>query len=146
MENSRKQLKISAIILLCLALIDFISMVAELFVRDFEEIVIPDYSPETVMLVVKICFLVISFLLLLPQIYVGVRGWRVADHPTSATGHIFWAKLLFVLAVLGLIAPISNIIKTGDVGMNVWDMAVIAAKGFILFDYIKNAKAVARGI
>ena len=87
--------------------------------------------------------LVLTLVLLLPQVYVGLRGLRIAKNPVPAKGHIIWATILLVLTALGLIEPAAAMVK-GAFSENFSTVARILLEVAIYYDYIKSAKAVAK--
>ena len=103
MENNRKHLKISSAIILSLAVLTFLRIVGELLFDDLVASILPDGSSMLIVLFANILFAIIAFVFLLPQIYIGVKGLRIAKNPCAAKGHIVWAWILFILTVLGQI-------------------------------------------
>ena len=104
----------------------------------------PEGTDPNILLAAKISILVITLLMLLPSVYVGVKGLRIAKNPSPAKAHIVWAKIIFVFTVLALITPIVSIVKQGDIGANIASVSSILLEIIIYFDYIKYAQAVRR--
>jgi hypothetical protein len=61
--------------------------------------------------VVVIISFVLSLVALLPQIYVGVKGIKIANGAPSGKAHIVWAIILAVFAAIAVISAISNLTK-----------------------------------
>ena len=144
MEKAKKFLRIESIIILFFAGLSLINLVTELVFADFDNIVIPEGSPENILLIAKICFFVISFVILLPNIYIGIKGLKMAKNPDSSKAHIVWAKVLLIINLLALVSPIINIVQQVNVGGNVSTVLSLAVNIIIFCDYIKYAKAVSK--
>ena len=141
MEKSRKYLKIYSIVVLVYTLGIILSLVAGL--SELNNATIPAGSPDNIVLITKVILMVISGILLLPQIFIGLKGIKVANNPDSSKSHIVVATILFVLAIFSTITPISSIIKKEAVGENVRNLLSIAVELYLYFDYIKYARLVA---
>ena len=141
MEKSRKYLKIYSIVVLVYTLGIILNLVAGL--SELNNATIPAGSPDNIVLITKVILMVISGILLLPQIFIGLKGIKVANNPDSSKSHIVVATILFVLAIFSTITPISSIIKKEAVGENVRNLLSIAVELYLYFDYIKYARLVA---
>ena len=145
MEQSRKHLKITSIIVLILATFSFMNIVAELIYGAINNATIPEGSPDNILQITKIFLLVVTLIMLAPHIYVGVKGIKVANKPNSSKAHIVWAILIFVFSVSCLVSPIVAIIGQQDVGENVSTILSVLVEIAVFFDYIKCAIAVSKG-
>ena len=141
MEKSRKYLKIYSIVVLVYTLGIILNLVAGL--SELNNATIPAGSPDNIVLITKVILMVISGILLLPQIFIGLKGIKVANNPDSSKSHIVVATILFVLAIFSTITPISSIIKKEAVGENIRNLLSIAVELYLYFDYIKYARLVA---
>lgn len=146
MEQSRKYLKISSIVVLIFAGLTLLNLVSELLFGELNRAEIPAGSPENILLITKIILLVVSILLLLPQVYVGIKGLKMAKNPDSSKAHIIWGTILLVIAVLGLVSPAIALIKQEDVFNNVSELFSILVDVIVFFDYVKYARRVSRGV
>jgi hypothetical protein len=146
MENSRKNLKFMSIGMLILAALSFVRILLDLIFTDFTQAALDaeGFSQEFVTAGI-IIVAVISFILLLPQIYIGIKGLRVAKNPDSSKGHIIWGIILLIITILGLVSPAIAIIKMEDVFTNISSVLSIAVDVVVLYEYVKYAKAVAKG-
>ena len=88
----------------------------------------------------------ILLLLLLPQAYIGIKGLKIAKKPDPSKGHIIWGIILIVFTATGLISPFLAFIQGNDVFANISEFCSIAVDVFVLFEYVKFAKAVRNGI
>ena len=142
MEQSRKNLKLSAIAVLAWAGATLIGLISELLYGEINSAAIPEGAPDNILLITKIFLVSISLLLLLPQVYVGIKGLRIAKNPNSSKGHIVWAVILLVFAVLGIIDPIVNLAKSGDTFNDIRSLSSIVLEIVIYFEYIKYAREI----
>lgn len=145
MEQSRKHLKITSVVVLIFATLTLLNLAANIWLGgDFNNSVIPDGAPENILQITKVFLLTFSGLLLLPQIYVGMKGLCIAKNPVSSKGHIVWATILFVLTALSLLSPIVGIVKQEAVSENISTLLGILVELAVYFDYIKYAKLVSK--
>lgn len=131
MSNSRKHLKISSILVLVLAAATFIKTVVSVIFGDL---------PSAIVLITQISLFIFSAVLLLPQIYVGVKGILVSMHPTRSKLHIIVAIVLFIFSIIGLVFPIIGIINREAIFDNIGTIIVLLLEILVYFDYIKYAK------
>ena len=150
MEKSIKNLKSMSWVVLGLAGLTLLNIIFELFFgelnAEFQNATLPDGSPDNVVLIAQIFILALTVLMLLPQVYIGIKGIKVANCPDSSRGHIIWGVILFVFTVLELLPPALAFIQ-GDGGAfeNVAEFLSILADAMILFGYVKFAIAVRNG-
>jgi hypothetical protein len=144
MEQLKKRLKIDSILVLALAATTLINVVAELLLWNTEDFVLPDGSPDNILLITQILVLAISALILLPQVYIGIKGLCIVKKPNASRGHIVWATILLVFAAISALSPVLNIITMSDVGGNASLLLSTAVDIIIYWDYVKHAKAIAK--
>lgn len=144
MEQTRKHLKISSLIVLLFAALSLLNIVSELLFGDLNNATIPEGSPDNILLITKIILLVFSLVLLAPQIYIGFKGLKMAKNPDSSKAHIVWAIILFVLSIVGLISPAIAIVKQDNVFEHVSEFFSIVLEAVIFYDYIRCARAVSK--
>ena len=145
MEQSRKRLKITSLIVLLFAGLTLLNVVSELLLGDLNEVAIPDGAPTNILLITKIVVFVVSLLLLLPQVYIGFKGIKIAKHPDASRGHITWGIILLIFSILGLISPIIAVINQETVFSNVSALLSILVEILVFFDYIQCARSVRVG-
>ena len=144
MEQMRKNLKIESFVVLLFAALNFFYLLSQIIFEDFNNGELPAGTDENTVLITKIVIMVVSFVMLLPQIYVGVKGLKIAKNPDSSKAHIIWAIILLVMTILSAISPISNIIKQESVSDNVSRVLGLLVEVMIFFDYIRYARAIAK--
>ena len=141
--EKRKHLKWSSVAILAFVGFTLLELVSEIFLGELNNVEIPEGSPANVLLITKIFLLCVSVLFTLPGLYVGFKGLKMAKNPDNSKGHIVWAKILFVFAVLSLAAPVFGFINKADGVDNFGGLFSILFEIAIYFDYIKYAKVVA---
>lgn len=145
MEQSRKNLRASSIIILAFAVLTLLNTAFELFFGEINYAEIPADAPENIVLITKIVLAVVTLVVLLPQLYIGIKGLKMAKKPDSSKGHIVWGVILFVFTLIGLVSPAVAIVKLEDVFANASEFLSIAVDAFVLFYYVKYAKKVRKG-
>jgi hypothetical protein len=140
MSNSRKHLKISSILVLVLAAATFIKTVMSVIFGGLPSAIVPEGSSDNIVLITQIGLLIFSAVLLLPQIYVGVKGILVSKHPTRSKLHIIVAIVLFIFSIIGLVFPIIGIINREAIFDNIGTIIGLLLEILVYFDYIKYAK------
>lgn len=151
MEHARKNLKNYSVIVLALAVLSLLNILFELFFGEFSGELSGAASaegvPDNILLITKIFVSVVSFLLLLPQAYVGIKGIKIAKNPDKSRGHIVWGIILIVFTGIGLLTPFFALIEgSGDAFGNTAELCSIAVDVYVMFEYVKYAKAVHDGI
>jgi hypothetical protein len=99
-----------------------------------------------IIVVTMIVMFVVGLILLLPQLYVGVKGMKIAKNPTSSKGHIVWAVILLIFSAFGIIATVSSIAEQVNVVDNVITLVDHALDVIVYCMYIKYANRVLKGI
>ena len=143
MEKTRKNLKITSIILLIMAGSSMLNILGEIFFGEFNNVG-SDVAPANIVLITKIILVAFSTLLLWPQIYVGVKGIKIAKEPTSSRMHIFWATVLLILSVVGLISPVVELVQAGSVYQNIGAILSLLIEVCLYYEYISYSKAIAK--
>ena len=144
MTKSRTQLKITSIIVLIFTVLSLVNIVAGLVFGELPETELPEGSPDNILLITQIFVLVIAAIMLIPQVYVGIKGIKFANKPDFSKAHIVWAMILFVIAILGLISPVTGIISTGNVKDYLGTVLSLMLEIVIYLEYIIYAKAIAK--
>ena len=145
MIQNRKQLKTSSIVVLIFAALTLIKIIADVWYMDFSIVEIPEGLPDNTIMIVKIIFAAISFVCLLPQVYIGCKGLKMAKAPDSSRAHIVWGTILLVFAVIGLFSPAFAIIKQEEVSENVSTLFSVLLEVIVFYEYVKYARLVQKG-
>lgn len=151
MEQTRKNLKTSSIVVLVLAGLSLLNIIFELFFGqlngELKNAAIPEGAPDNIVLITQIFVLVVSVLILIPQVYIGIKGLMIAKKPKASIAHIVWAIILIVFTASGLISPFLSLIQgNGEAFADISALCSIAVDVFVLFEYVKYAIAVKKGI
>lgn len=140
MEKNKKNLKVLSILILALAVYSLIRIVLSVFSIDLNPEDLTDGASATLLLIGQIFVCVVSFILLIPQIFVGIKGIKVSNNPDSSKAHIVWAVILTVLSVIGILSPASELIKGVAVLDNLLAVADMVLDAIIYIEYINYAK------
>ena len=127
--------------MLILAGLTFARILLELIFTDFNASAAEGVTKEFWVAAV-IIVAAISFLLLLPQIYIGIKGIKVTKNPDSSKGHIVWVVILLVISIIGLVAYVVEAIKTGAFKDNISVIANMLLDVAIYSSYLEYAKKV----
>lgn len=147
MEQARKRLKTSSIVVLILGGLTLLNILLEVFFGNLNDAVSPEGASATILLIVKILVLAVSLVLFLPQLYIGIKGLKMAKAPDSSKGHIVWGIILIVLGFVGLISPLTALIQgNGDALGNTSELLSIVVDITVLIEYVSAARAVRNGL
>jgi uncharacterized membrane protein HdeD (DUF308 family) len=146
MEQTKKYLKLSSIAVLALAGFSMLQVVYEMFFGELSNAIIPEGAPDNILLITRIFIFSFALLLMLPGIYIGIKGVRMAKKPNSSKGHIVWGIILLVLTFLSLISPVVDIINNGFKYDYISEFLRIAIEVIAFFEYIKYAIALRKAI
>ena len=144
MGNSIKYLKITSIALLIYTIFSAFEIAIALYFGEFDNVAIPEGSPDNILAITKTFILVVSVLLLLPQLYLGIKGLRVAANPTSSKGHIVLAIVIFVFVLISAVTAIQGIASGEETDSNVSALLSLMVEVAIYFEYILYAIRVAK--
>ena len=142
MEQTRKNLKTTSILVLLFAVLDLVRVIVSLIFDGFGS---AEGATDGAVLVANIIVLSVTGICLIPQVYIGLKGIKVANAPDSSKAHIIWAMILFVITVLSLISPIIGLIKKDAGSDNVGTLLALLLEGVIYFEYVKYARDIAKG-
>jgi hypothetical protein len=146
MEHSRKHLKEASFLVLLFAAFSLIRMTVEVLVTGFGTGDNALGVSRELVIATMIALFVIGFILLIPQIYVGVRGIKIAKAPEAKKGHIVWAVILLVFSVFGIFSPISNIMANVSVLDNMIALCDQLLDVIVYCMYIKYSTQVLKSI
>lgn len=145
MSISRNHLKEASFLVLLFTAFSFIRMIIQVFVG-FEADPTQVGVSHEIIVVTMIVMFVVGLILLLPQLYVGVKGMKIAKNPTSSKGHIVWAVILLVFSAFGIISTVTSIAEQLNVVDNVITLVDHALDVIVYCMYIKYANRVLKGI
>lgn len=132
-----------SIFILGYAAYTLISLGLELFWgRGFDNTTVPEGSPENMIEITKIFVMVVAAVMVLPQIYVGIKGVRIARDPDSSGGHIFWAVVLFLLSLVRIVASVIDLVNSGGAGEGFSPIIDGIIEAFFYVEFITYARRV----
>lgn len=141
MEKNRKELKVLSIVILAFIALTMIKALVTVCVNGLPQATeIPQGMTAETVKIVAIVFLVLGFIVAIPQIYVGVKGILVANGTASGKGHIIWALILAILAGVSVISGISELTKgfSVDSVLGVLDPAIDLALFVSFYVYARR--------
>ena len=117
MEQKRKNLKLVSFVVLALGALSLLNTIFELFFGTLDEAFkntpIPEGITVDIILISKIFVLVLAVLLFLPQLYIGIKGMKIAKNPDTSKGHIVWGIILLVLSGFSLLSSGLALFQSG---------------------------------
>ena len=146
MNNTRRHLKEASFLVLLFTAFSFARMLIQLFVVGFE--VDPEQAGASRELILAgmIVLFVLSMILLLPQLYVGIKGMKIAKTPNRSKGHIVWAVILLIFAAFSIISTATGIVGSVNVADDVIGLVDHALDVIVYCMYIKYANQVLKGV
>ena len=146
MENAKKNLKTFSILVLVLAAYALVMLVLNAIKLGSTPVDVPDGTPQIAVDIAKYIAIGVSGLMLLPRVYIGVKGLKIANDPENAgKAHIIWAVILLVFSVLALISPLTELFKGGDILVKIGDLAMAVLEAAAFLGYLDSARRVAKG-
>lgn len=144
MEKLTKRLKVSSFIVLLLSFITLAELATSLFYGGyFDNVQIPEGAPENIVGIAKIVILAVAAIFTIPQLYVGIKGFKVANYPDDSKAHIVWAVIFFIFSIASIVDSVIGLVHGGVSLDSISLLATAMLNTAIYFDYIKHAKAVA---
>ena len=140
--KARKNLKCMSILILALAAFTFVRVILQTFLVNFNTEVLPEGATAAAVLAAQIVFCVFSCILLLPQIYVGVKGMKISKNPDNSKAHIVWATILTVISVIGIVSPLSHMVRAEDIVGNLVALLNLVTDVAVYIAYVVYAKQV----
>ena len=117
MNQAKKRLKFISECILILLAVSFIKSILEIFLTDVK---IDDVSESLIITSKIIICLLLTAIIFIPQLYIGVRGLKIAKNPNSSKSHIIWAVIFAGFAILSIISAIVGMVNTGDIARNIF--------------------------
>ena len=101
MNQAKKRLKFISECILILLAVSFIKSILEIFLKD---VTIDDVSESLIITSKIVICLLFTVIIFIPQLYIGVRGLKIAKNPNSSKSHIIWAVIFAGFAILSIIS------------------------------------------
>ena len=103
MGKTRKGLKEISIVILIFAAFSLIRSVIDVVLTDFSQANRIDGATPGLILATQIFLLVFAFVVMIPEIYVGVKGIKIANGSSFSKAPIVWAAILAIFSVAGAV-------------------------------------------
>ena len=118
MEKNKKNLKILSILILVLLLVSVISSIVTLCANGIPEPKPEDLSETITYEIAKgisVVTVILGFVALLPHLYVGIKGMRIADGKAKKSkAPLVWAVIIAIFAVFSTISSIKTLSEGFD--------------------------------
>ena len=111
MEKNRKDLKVVSIAILALLGLTLVRTIVNACIQGIPQIQATEGLSQEAIKIASIIAFVLTFVLLLPQVYVGVKGIKIANGGEFGKAPFIWVIILGVLAVVATISALSNMFK-----------------------------------
>ena len=141
MEKERKMLKEMSILVLILVGLSLVRMVVDVILNGFDWSQIEGLSLEASKVVIIVTW-VCGLLFLLPEIFVGYKGIKVAKNPDDSKSHIVLAKIIFVCVILSLVNIILELTKSTNIAINIITIVDVVLDAVVFYLYIRYASKI----
>jgi hypothetical protein len=103
----------------------------------FEVTEVPAGMTPEVAKIVMIFSFAVMIVAMIPRLYVGVKGLKVANEPSAAKAHIVWAVLFLITGAWSMFNDISAIIEAKDLVIDILTLvsSAIDVFAYALFTY-----------
>lgn len=146
MEQSKKNLKSMSIVMLILAGLSLVSFILDLIFTDYNVEAFEGVSKEVLTAAVIIVG-ILGFIILLPQVYIGIKGIKVAKNPDSSKAHIVWATILFIISVIGVVLFSAQVFASDKSGaMSAVKICDVVIDVMLYCMYLQYAREVRAGV
>ena len=145
METQKRNLKSASFLILFLTLLAVVRLVLNVIQSGFEVTEVPAGMTPEVAKIVMIFGFVVAIVLLIPRLYVGVKGIKVANEPSDAKAHIIWAVLFLIVGIWSMTTDISAIIKAKDLVMDILTLVSSACEVFAYALFVYCAVKIRKG-
>ena len=112
MEKNRKELKAFSILILVVVALDLIITIINVCANGIPQITeVPEGMTPEMVKVSSIVAFALSIVIFIPQIYIGIKGIKIANGASSGKAHMIWAIILTIFACISTVAGISGLFK-----------------------------------
>ena len=147
MSNEKRNLKISSLCILALAVVSLVKIIIDACVKGFDIVKeeLPEGVTEEVAKASAIVGLVLAVLLLFPRVYIAFKGISISnsDEHVSTKGHFVIGVILAIVNVFTVISGISTMAKDFDAS-TLLSIISQACGLIVLISYCYYARKVAR--
>ena len=147
MEKARKNIKVTAIFIMVLALLKVIASIVNFVTKGVEipeSMITPELTRDALHAIMVVVW-VVTLILHLPSFYVGFKGLKVAKNPDNSKAHIVWATILLVFAVISVLSQVGELSKATDMLDAILKIVDEVCIGVLYVFYILEAKKIRAG-
>ena len=144
MEKAKKNLKVTAICIIAVTLVKLITSIITFAINGVEvpeNMITPEITKDAAYAVMVISW-ALSLAFNLPSFYVGLKGLKVAKNPDNSKGHIVWAVILLVFAVIAALSCVSQLSSAKDMTTAVLETVSVVCSVVLYFIFVMEAKKV----
>ena len=109
--DKKKDLKVVSIVILALLGLTLIRTIVNACVNGIPQIQATQGLTKDILQIASIIAFVLAFVFLLPQLYLGVKGIKIADGCEFGKAPFVWVIILVILAVIATISALSNMFQ-----------------------------------
>ena len=109
--DKKKDLKVVSIVILALLALTLVRTIVNACVNGIPQIQATQGLSKDILQIASIIAFVLAFVFLLPQLYIGVKGIKIADGGEFGKAPFVWTIILGILAVIATISALSNMFK-----------------------------------
>ena len=143
MRNNRKELKALSILILVIVAFDIIRNIVEACINGIPQVKeVPDGMTKEMVQVSSVIAFALIFVVLIPQIYIGIKGINIANGGVNTKAHIIWSLILAVLSGVLVVSRTTDLIKEFNYE-NVMDVISPAIDVVMFAFYLVYARRVA---
>ena len=147
MEKARKNIKVTGICIIALALLKLVASIVNFVTKGVEvpeSMITPELTRDAVYAIMVVAW-VVTLILHLPSFYVGFKGLKVAKNPDNSKAHIVWATILLVFAVISVLSQVGELSKATDMLDAILKIVDEVCIGTLYVFYILEAKKIRAG-
>ena len=147
MEKARKNIKVTAICIIALALLKLVASIVNFVTKGVEipeSMITPELTRDALHAIMVVVW-VVTLILHLPSFYVGFKGLKVAKNPDNSKAHIVWATILLVFAVISVLSQVGELSKATDMLDAILKIVDEVCIGTLYVFYILEAKKIRAG-
>lgn len=148
MEKARKNLKEFSYLILFLLGLSLVRTIINLIVNGVNIDAEKANLPQGLVMPIVVITVVAGFILFIPQLYVGLKGLKLANGTSeddTFKAPIVWATILLIAAAFSIISPVQDLANNTNVIANILAIVDYALDVVVYFLYIKFAKQVLKG-
>jgi hypothetical protein len=148
MEKSRKNLKEFSYLILILMGLSLIRSILDMVINGVNVDTEKTNLPEGLVMPVIVITVAISFILYIPQLYIGLKGLKLAKDPSTSPfkAPIVWAMILLIASIFGVISAIQGLAESKDTIANILSLANHTLDVCVYFLFVTYAKQVIKGV